>query len=99
MRSEHKAVVVPLHRIIGIELIAVMHNKIGNTIGLECHRSVHRGVAGEAEQTAEPLVASALATAHHHILRHSPFVAPLYEGEVIDRPEILIESHLIVDIL
>ncbi len=97
--AQQQMVIVKLkfHRYAVIEIHAVGYQP-GDTFVFQRYGRPHRSAPEEAEAAGCPVVGSRT-TAHHHILRHSPFMAALLHYEVIHRLEVLVKPHLVIKIL
>ena len=74
-------------------------DKLRYAIVEKSHRSRHVGAFYEAESSPEPAVMLSGRAFCNHVESECPFVAFLSEGKIVDRKEILVEGHVVVDIL
>ena len=65
---------------------------------LECDRGIHIGCLMECKNAAEPAQRPA-GTAREKVFGKTPFPACLRKGEIILGEKILIESHIVVQVL
>ncbi len=73
-------------------------NKLFYAVVAECDRSAHIGAPPHGEKTSEPVPPPGRA-ARHKVGGHRPLVPLLPQGEIIHRKEILVECHIVVEIL
>ena len=99
LAAEHEVVGVPSYGVIWIGVVAVAHDKAVDAGGEEGYRGIHAAVAPESEQAGQPAVFSRLRPACHEIAGECPFAAFLPEGEIWIGGEILIQHHVVVEIL
>ena len=74
-------------------------NQIVDSIFEESHRGLHPHVAHEAECPRKPAVNPIVARANHHVLGQGVLGAGLRQREIGEGQEILIEHHLVVEVL
>ncbi len=102
MAVKHKAVVIPLqmhpHLLQCGRGVDIVLDQMGYAILLECHRRVHAVVLVKAESTGQPAVASRRA-AQHQVLGDALLVLTLGESEVALRQKVLVERHVVAQIV
>ena len=66
---------------------------------LEGNGGIHLVAAIEAEGTHEPFVGATVVASCHHVLSHGMLTARLGEGEVGQWREVVVECHVVIEIL
>ena len=89
-----------IHRVdqIGAD-VGVFEDQLLDARPLEMHRGVHRPVAVKSERPEQPAVAASVARAEDHVLGDGMLPPGLFEREIAQGQEILIEDHLVVGVL
>ena len=91
---------VRIHRVVQVRGgVGVFEDQLLDARAFEMHRRLHRAAAVEPERPEQPPVAASVARAEHHVFGDGVFAPGLFEREIAQGREILIEDHRVVGVL
>ena len=97
--AEYKIARVPLNAVVGDVTVVVPLNELCDSIVKECDGGVHIAGLEKSESSGEPTVLFAHIAFGYEILGDGMLFLCLCKGEIGGGEEILVERHVVVDIL
>ena len=97
--AKHKVSCVPRNGVGGHDVVAVPLNQLADALVLKGNGRIHIVVAVKTESAKQPAICPCRCGASHDVFGHGVLFSLLREGEVRIYGEILVERHIVVEIL
>ena len=98
--AEQERAGVPRDGVLGDGIVGVLLDQLCNAVVVESHWGIHPVTAEETAGAHEPVIARGLlVAASDKILSHGVFAARLGQGEIVANGEILVQRHVVIQIL